>query len=135
MSGSLPAPLWCKDRNTHPRCSCTDGCVAADSSNSLHPLPPPPECYQTDWRKKTPKSPVGNILHKTVSFKKRNLRCRTKEENKSDQSLILCSHSIISFTCGDPPEPQSFRALNNTVESENKVLALRWSCSCFSSTM
>lgn len=31
----------------------------------------------------------------------------------TDQSLILCSHSIMSFTCGGPPEPHSFKALKD----------------------
>lgn len=31
----------------------------------------------------------------------------------TDQSLTLCSHSMISFTCGGPPEPHSFSALDD----------------------
>lgn len=65
---------------------------------------------QTDKKTTAPKA--NHYINLSLS-KKKNWRQRIEEENKADQSLILCSHSIISFTCGGPPEPQSFRALNN----------------------
>lgn len=34
-------------------------------------------------------------------------------ETQTDRSLILISHSMMSFTCGGPPEPHSFRALKH----------------------
>lgn len=37
----------------------------------------------------------------------------TCEEPPTHQSLILGSHSTMSFTWGGPPEPQSFRALKH----------------------
>lgn len=118
ITDSLPAPLWCKDRNTHPRCSCTDGCTGVDFSHSLHHLPPPPEYYQIDWKRKVPKA-CYYIKH---SLKKWKICVGLNKKIKPDQSLILCSHSIISFTCGGPPGPQSFKALNNKVKNEDKGL-------------
>lgn len=59
------------------------------------------------------------------SLKKRTICVGLNKKIKPDQSLILCSHSIISFTCGGPPGPQRFRALNNKVKSEDKGLYLR----------
>lgn len=43
-------------------------------------------------------------------YRKSAVVCNRKQ---TDQSLILCSHSMMSFTCGGPPEPQSFRALED----------------------
>ena len=34
-------------------------------------------------------------------------------KTQTDRSLILISHSMMSFTCGGPPEPHSFRALKH----------------------
>ena len=122
---SLPVPLWCRAGSTHPRCSCTVGrAAAADSSHSLRPSPPPPECYQTDCG--TGHKQVVNIKHaeRRLMSGKKNSRvkrwgfCNRKQ---TDQSLILCSHSMMSFTCGGPPEPHSFRALRD-INGERSVL-------------
>lgn len=36
-----------------------------------------------------------------------------KTHTHTDQSLTLCSHSMMSFTCGGPPELHSFSALDD----------------------
>lgn len=101
-----PVPLWCRAGSSRPRCSCTVGHAAADFSRSLHPSPPPLECSQTGcdsgfrsgWAKwKREESVWWSVIIK-----------------RTDQSLILCSHSMMSFTWGGPPELQSLRALKDT---------------------
>lgn len=125
----LPAPLWCRAGSTHPRCSCTVGRAAvADSSRSLRPSPPPPECYQTGCG---PESCQTCRTQFHVRLTEENPAVNTWWSGKqTDQSLILCSHSMMSFTCGGPPEPQSFRALKDikveNVGSEGASAKINW---------
>lgn len=85
--------------------------------------------------KETEKAKVPKACHYIKhSLKKRTICVGLNKKIKPDQSLILCSHSIISFTCGGPPGPQSFRALNNRVKGEDKGLCLRRYSSSSSTT-
>lgn len=105
----IPAPLWCRAGNTRPGYSCGAGrAAAADSSHSPRPSPPPPECFQTGWRTHSSKRVFSPSLSTEYTYVVERSRTQT-----TNQSLILYSHSMMSFTWGGPPEPQSFRALQD----------------------
>lgn len=71
------------------------------------------------FRVPTPPPPLPTYTH----TKDKGMLARLKWEKKAHHSFVLFSHSITSFVCGGPPEPQSFRALQRSKRGNCQI---RW---------